>query len=255
MNIDHLSVSRAGVFKQCPQHYKYQYHLKLVSDEPEPYYFAYGTMIHKIAEEYVRGRGQRDLYDIAYDVLHGVIPIEGNTKAPPLDSQYKDRFPDHLYSIQKLTDSIGFDGLLEWEFHHDLNPPHNYIFMGYIDRLIVQDDNYWIIDYKTTQVGKYRKTQANVAEDLQLKAYAMVVRRHFKAQAKNIRTALYYVDGGELVGAQFTDETLDRTERELLDMYLKIKGADPGQVWGTPGDWCNRCDYRKICPFFSLVRK
>ena len=255
MNIDHLSVSRHGVIKECPQKYKYKYHLRLTTDEPEPYYFAYGTMIHKIAEEFVRGRGQRDLYDIAHDVLNGVIPMEDDRKAPPLDPQYRDRFPDHLYAIQKLTDSIGFDGLLEWEFEYDLLPPRNYIFMGFIDRLIIQDDKYWIIDYKTTQVGKWRKTQANVAEDLQLRAYAMVVRRHFKVPAKNIKTALYYVDGAELVGAQFSEETLDKTELELANTYVKIKGMDAGQVWGTPGEWCNRCDYRKICPFFSLVRK
>lgn len=255
MHIDHLSVSRAGVIKECDQKYKYKYHLKLKSEEPEPYYFAYGTMIHKIAEEYTRAKGTRDLYDIAHDVLQGKILLDGGMKAPPLQSNYKDRFPDHLYSIQKLMDSIGFEGHLELEFAHDLNPPNNYIFMGFMDRLIVKDDKAWVIDYKTTQVGSWRKTAANVAEDLQLRAYAVVVRAQLHIPAKNIKTALYYVDGGELVGATFSDETLDRTEKELLDTYTRIKGMDPGQVWGNPGEWCNRCDYRKICPFFSLAKK
>jgi len=39
MNIEHISVSRAKTYKQCPQHYKYHYHLKLSSPVEEPFFF------------------------------------------------------------------------------------------------------------------------------------------------------------------------------------------------------------------------
>lgn len=36
LTIEHMSVSRHGVWKLCQQQYKYKYHLKVVSDSPEP---------------------------------------------------------------------------------------------------------------------------------------------------------------------------------------------------------------------------
>jgi ATP-dependent helicase/DNAse subunit B len=61
MNINHISVSRVGVYFTCPAQYKYKYHLKIESPEPEPFYFVYGKIVHKIAEVYIKEKGKMSI--------------------------------------------------------------------------------------------------------------------------------------------------------------------------------------------------
>ena len=53
MNITHMSVSRKNLWDECRKKYYYKYHVKLKPEEPEPFWFTYGKIIHKIAEEYI----------------------------------------------------------------------------------------------------------------------------------------------------------------------------------------------------------
>ncbi len=167
MEIEHMSVSRKSTCDQCDQLYKYQYHLKLKSLEPEPFYFVYGKIVHKIAEEYVLQRGSRQLYEIVSDVLGGKIPIERGEKdvfAPSIPADYKKRMPEHLDSIKKITEKIGFEGYLEYPFYEDLEAPNKKNVKGFIDRLYQKGDLWYIIDYKTTKPGKYRKNNQTNCE-------------------------------------------------------------------------------------------
>lgn len=255
MNITHISVSRKSVWDECKVKYKYKYHEKIESPEEEPFYFVYGKIVHKIAEEYVRARGERELFDVKDDVLQGRIPIESyegeEQHAPPLPMTYKNRMGEHLSSIRKITEQIGFDGELEWSFRYDLDPPNEKFVVGFIDRLIRKDDQFWIIDYKTTKKGRFRKTRNTIREDLQLRAYARIVQKEFNVPAENIRAALYYLEGGELIGAKFTESSLLAAEKELLFAYDDIKSFPPDKAWGNIGYHCKRCDYRSLCPFYK----
>lgn len=255
MNITHISVSRKSVWDQCKKLYYYQYHIKQESPEEEPFYFVYGKIVHKIAEEYVRSRGNRQLKEVTNDVLEGRIPIETyqgtDTIAPDLPFEYKMRLPEHLGSIKKITDQIGYDGELEWPFEYDLDPPNNKKVVGFIDRLIKKGDQFWIIDYKTTKKGRFRKNKKTIKNDLQLRAYARIVQKHFGAPAENIRAALYYLEGGELIGVRFTENSLIAAERELLNAYNDIAEFPADKAWGTVGWHCTRCAYRSICPFYK----
>jgi CRISPR/Cas system-associated exonuclease Cas4 (RecB family) len=251
MNITHISVSRKQVWDTCQEQYKFKYHLHTPVTVEEPYYFTYGSFIHKVAEEYVRGRGQRQINEIANDVISGAIPLD--KPMPPLPPEYKKKVASHLRAITSLTDKTGYDGELEYEFKYDLNPPHESFVNGYIDRLIQKGDKFWIIDYKTTKKGWWRKGKDKIGDDLQLRMYARVVQKNFHAKAENIRAALYYLEGAELVGCCFSQESLERAEKELLECYHEIKDTPPEKAHGRVGDHCGRCDYRKECRFYRLT--
>jgi RecB family exonuclease len=126
---------------------------------------------------------------------------------------------------------------------------------GFLDRLIIRGDKYFILDYKTTKKGRWRKNKYTIRGDLQMRAYARVVQRNFGAKPENIRAALYYVEGGDLVATAFNDAMLIEAERELLQAYNDIKQADPDKVYGRTGDHCSRCDYVRMCPFYSLTAR
>lgn len=255
MNINHISVSRSKCFDLCQQQYKYRYHLKLPSPVDEPFYFVYGTIIHKIAELYVEQRGETPIGDIAKDILRGKIPIENDTLCPEIPPDYQKKLQKHLRAIQNLTAKIGCGGTVEHEFRYDLDPPHDRCVTGFIDRLILkgegEDRKAFIIDYKTTKKGKWRVNKETVKDDLQLRMYSRVVQREFGLKAQNIKAALFYLEGEELVAAQYTEESLLNVEKELLNAFYRIEKADPDKVWGNVGWHCKNCDYATICPFYK----
>lgn len=254
MNINNISVSRKGIWDECKQKYKYRYHLKLESPEPEPFYFVYGKIIHKIAENFVKHQGDKLISEVAIDVLEGKIPIEEKDEvevfAPSLPRKYALRFPEHLKSIKKITEQIGYDGYIEYPFNYDLDPPNEVFVKGFIDRLIQKNGEWFIIDYKTTQRGVWRKNSNSIVNDLQLRMYARVVQKEFNVPADKIRCALYYLEGSDLIAAQYSQEGLEDAEKQLIDAFKEIKNKSPESVIGTVGDHCPRCVYKTLCPFY-----
>lgn len=250
MLIEHISVSRKSVWDQCALLYKYKYHLKIKPSEPEPMYFVYGKLVHKIAEHFVREKAKVPLREITQDVLNGKIPLEYNKSAPVLPVEYRQRLPNDLRSIYSLTEQIGTEGHLEYEFSYDLDPPNNCFIKGFIDRIIPKNDKWYIIDYKTTKQGKFRKDEQTILDDLQLRMYARVVQKYFNVPAENISCALYYLEGANLVAARYSEQSLERAEKELLYAYKCIKAANPETVQGTTGSHCQRCDYRSMCSLY-----
>lgn len=250
---EHISVSRKQCWQSCQQAYKFRYHLKVVPEGPEQPYFTYGTLVHKIAEVYVQEQGKKTIEQITSDCLSGAIEIEKDGSPPVLPDEYMKKLPAHVKNIKTLTDRIGFDGHLEYPFRFELKPPSEFFVVGFIDRLIIRGDKYFILDYKTTKKGFFRKTPKTIRSDLQLRTYGRVVQRLFGAKAENIKAALFYLEGAELVATNFTEESLISAEQELYDAYRDIVNTNPNDVHGKVGDQCRRCDYRKICPFYSLT--
>lgn len=249
-----MSVSRKSVWDQCTQQYKYKYHLGIPSPEEEPYYFVYGKIIHKIAEEYVRGEAKIKMGKLATDVIKGDILLErddaGGPKAPPsLPPEYREKMPTHLRAVEHITSQLGTKGLLEHPFYYDLDGQGRHV-KGFIDRLIPKGDSIFILDYKTSKKNGFRKNSKTITSDLQLRMYARVVQREFNIPANKIHAALYYLEGANLVGATFSQESLLSAEREMLEAYKQIQNTHEDSAVGNSGLHCNRCDYRSICPFF-----
>jgi CRISPR/Cas system-associated exonuclease Cas4 (RecB family) len=225
----------------------------MIPEGPQAPYFTYGKTVHKVAEEYVRAAGLKTIAEVAKEVLAGDILLEANTPAPPLEGDYIKKFPEHLRHIENLTKKIGFDGHLEYQFKYDLDPPNNRMATGFIDRLIIRGDKYYILDYKTTKKGFWQKNSNTIKKDLQLRVYGKVVQREFGAKAENIKAALLYLEGNSLVSVQFNDEMLETAEQDMLDAYKQIEEMPHEDAYGRVGDQCRRCDYKDICPFYSLT--
>lgn len=251
MKIEHLSVSRKQLWDQCQQAYKYKYHLGIEVQEPEPEYFLYGKLVHKVAEEYVKNKGKIKIDEILKPYLQGSLLLEN--KKVELSTEYKNKLAEHLTNIKKLTDRVGFEGETEYFFKYDLDPPNGKHITGVIDRFFIKEDMCFIIDYKTTKKGRWRKTPDTIRSDIQMLCYAKVIQRNFNIKAENIRAALYYLSGGDLIATKFNQSMLDKTEQILLEAYNSIELKNPDDVFGKVGDHCTRCQYKKLCPFYSIV--
>lgn len=250
MNIEHISISREGTWQECEVKYKYKYHEKRVV-EVEPVYFLYGKIVHRIIEEYTRGRGQLDINAIAKDVITGKIELDGSKeKAESLPYDYRTKLPTHLKAFMKLTEQIGTEGDVEWKFEYDLKPPHKKLLTGVIDRCIRKGNKFFVIDYKTTKKGPWRKNKDTIKTDLQLQCYSRVVQREFGAKAEDIRCALYFLEGAELLPVQYSQSVLDTIDERLLKVYEEIESRHPDAARANVGPHCQRCDFKKICPHY-----
>ena len=261
MNINHISVSRKKCYDQCSQQYKYRYHLKIPRPGEEPFYFTYGSIVHRVAEVYVQNGGELNIGEIANDLLRGKIVYEVHdgeeimcpNKEMPED--YAKKFQRHLKNLKAFTDKIGTGGITEKKFHYDLDHPNKKFATGFLDRLILKGDQAFIIDYKTTKKGKFRVTKETVKHDLQLRMYARVIQREYGLKAENIKAALFYLEGSNLIACQYSDESLQKAEQDLLEAHITIEQADPDQVWGKVGWHCKNCDYAEMCPFYTPSSK
>lgn len=254
MNIEHISVSRGKSYKQCAYYYKLKYHDKVPNPGEEQFYFVYGKIVHKIAEQHVAEGGSRTIKEISGDVLKGRIEIEDGRKAPPLPPDYKNRLPGHLKALERLNKKIGCAGITEHKFRYDLEPPNCKFVTGFIDRVILKEDKAWIIDYKTTKKGPFRENKHTIKHDPQLRMYARVVQKEFGIAAEDIRAALFYLEDEQLLSASYTEESLCEVERELLALYDEIKTHRPDEARGSVGQHCGRCEYRDMCPFYRSSR-
>lgn len=259
MLIESISVSRTKLWEECEQKYKYKYHLKIPSPEPTPVYFDYGKVVHKIIEVHTLGRGRVPINQIIKEVLAGDIVLEEgrdgepDKKCPNLPLDYKQKLPDHIKAYMRLAEKIGYEGMVEWKFKIDMDPPHGRFMLGFIDRIIQKGDEYYIFDWKTTKKGPWRETRETIKDSLQLQTYCRVIQKEFGADPKNIKAALYFLEGGELVGANYTASTLEAVEAKLVEAHKTIANADPDHAQGNVGWHCKRCEYRRMCPFYSLT--
>jgi ATP-dependent exoDNAse (exonuclease V) beta subunit len=251
MKIEHISISRKQLWDQCHQAYKYKYHLELKTEEPEPEYFLYGKLIHKIAEDYVNYKFEKNIEEIFKEYIEGNLLLEN--KKVNLSREYKKKAIEHILNIKKLNDRIGFEGKTEWKFNYDLDPPNKKILTGVIDRLLIKEDKCFIIDYKTTKKGNWRKDGNTIKQDPQLLCYAMIVNEIFGIKAENIRAALYYLDGGNLIPTKFNQKMIIKIKEILLETYKQIEKKQPESVLGNTGYHCKRCDWKKICPFYGFI--
>jgi CRISPR/Cas system-associated exonuclease Cas4 (RecB family) len=251
MNIEHLSVSRSGCFDQCKQQYKFRYHLKVIPARPEQLYFTYGKLVHTAAELYVLGKGSRPITDIVSDLLQGRIDFEGSDNICRLDDSYYKKLYKHVAFIQRFTEKVGFDGEIEYEIKYDLDPPNNKNFLGYIDRLILKNDEAIIIDYKTSKNNAWRKNKVTIKKDLQLNAYALHVHEKFGIAPEKIQAALVYLEDPQVVSTSFTKKGLEETKNILKNAYYSIESFPEDKVKGNVGHHCTRCDYQDVCPFFD----
>jgi len=255
MNIEHISVSRSKTYEQCAYLYKLKYHDKIPNPGEEQFYFTYGKIVHKIAEQHVSEKGERTIHEISGDVLSGRIEIEEGKKAPSLPLDYKKRMPIHIRAIEKLNSEIGCIGITEHKFKYDLEPPKCKLVTGFIDRIIIKGEKAWIIDYKTTKKGPFRENRQTIKHDPQLRIYSRVVEKEFGIKPDNIKAALYYLEDGLMLSSSYSKESLDKVESELLEVYDSIYSHDPSRAMGSTGNHCKRCDYRDMCPFFKNKSK
>jgi hypothetical protein len=224
-NMPAWSYSSLKTFQQCPKKY---YHLKVAKDVKDDGSEAtvYGKELHKVAEDYIKDG----------------TPI-----------------PERFAFIQKTVDALkNIPGEKHTEIelgvsnkNGKLNPCGFYDkeawYRGIADLLIVNGDEGYLVDYKSSKNAKY-------ADLKQLDLLAGAVFAHFP-ELKTLKSALIFVVSNEFVNKEHNSQhKLAYFEHVRFDLERLEKAMETG-VWNAvSGPLCGWCPV-KTCQNYRERRK
>lgn len=252
-----FSYSKMGMYKECPQKYKFRYVLKL--PEKPKYYFAFGSALHK-AMEYL------------YSSLKPPFPPLENVLAFFKNDWESTSYSDKGYS-SKLKESEGYlEGVriikayyakhvtdtlspIATEFRTTVDIDGLSV-IGIVDRIdYLGDGKVSILDYKTgkkisrepDQLMMYQKlmTGNKELEDI-------VKARHPEAEKIEFgNMAFYHLPSlDSQVFEPASKEEMDEFWARVLGVAADIKA---GKFAPDPGETkCRFCDYKDMCPVWRL---
>jgi len=232
-----LSYSQFDTFKTCPLKYSYRYMMKV--PVPPSHATNFGSSIHHTLNEFYQmlktGEG------VSLEKLQ--VLYEKNW----IPYGYENREHEDLRKKQgiEILKNYYEKNSNPWIVPTHLERPFNLkigdtLISGRIDRIDrLKDGTYEVIDYKTGRVKDYM----NLQKDLQLSVYAWACRDILKISVSKL--SLYYLEDNEKFSTTRTDEQIDQTKDEILEIIKEMESSNFSPI---PGFHCRFCDFRPICP-------
>lgn len=242
------SHSALDTFKQCPQKYKFQEIDR--KKAPKSKEALFGTAVHSVLN-YMFSRNP--IFPTLEEILAQFRSLIVQSKIPDTEKErYKALGERVLKNFYVKNPPWNFNTIdLESRFEVALDDPQtgrNHVLVGKIDRIDkLSDDNYEIIDYKTSSK---LPSQESVDTNAQLSIYQLgLMKRWPHLNPDNITLSLYFLRAEEKLSTKRTAEKLHATETNILhDLRTIEKKIVDNDFPPTPSALCNWCGYRPICP-------
>jgi len=251
-----FSYSKMGMYKECPQKYKFRY-VHMIPELPK-YYFAFGSILHAVME-FIYDPARQFFPTLAESLVYfdnewnkttweqkGYASVDKELAGyaegrREIEAYYAKNAPSFVHPLSvEMRSTLEVDGLS---------------LISILDRLdYLGDGLVKILDYKT---GKTVQREPD-----QLYMYQKVVETSptIKALVQQKDPSVKRVKVGQLAFyhlPSLTEMTFERApDKEILEFWQKVLSvADQiraGQFSPTPGEnQCRWCDYRNICPIFT----
>ncbi|HET7417134.1 MAG TPA: ATP-dependent DNA helicase [Solirubrobacterales bacterium] len=233
-----LSASDLSLYLTCPLKYKFA---RVFGIPQEPTINQrFGILFHNVLERFHKDPPQNEFEGLR--LLNRLFEQGwrrtgfGNSDD---ELQFRDRAKEALrlyWERERLSE--GEPVWLERKFDFKVGDHHVRGRVDRVDRL--PDGDYELIDYKTGE----RKSEEDLADDLQLALYRMAAREAWGIEAST--GSYYYVLDGDKVPAPTRPDDAERVERTVLQVGEGILSQD-FEPRPSP-KVCGWCDYRLICP-------
>ena len=212
------SYSSLKTFQQCPKKY---YHIKVAKDfkDKDSAATIYGKDVHRVAEEYIRdGTPIPEKYKFIEPTLEALNKIPG------------DKYCELKMGLTIGLEATGFLSDDTW-------------WRGIVDLLIVNGEEAYMVDYKTSKNAKY-------ADMGQLDLLAAAVFAHFP-MVKKIKSALIFVVSNDFLKKEHVSEKI----KEYISPYQfdlsRLETALENGVWNAnAGPLCAYCPVN-TCPHWK----
>jgi len=232
-----LSYSQFDTFKMCPLKYSYRYMMKV--PVPPAHASNFGSSVHNTLNEFYQHLKSGEQISLEkFQELYEKNWIPYGYENAEHESLRKKQGLEMLSDYyEKNRDPWITPSYLERPFNIRIGES---FINGRIDRIDrLSDGTYEVIDYKTGRV----KDGLNLKKDLQLSIYALACRDVLKINVSKL--SLYFLEGNEKFSTTRTDEQIEETKEEILEI---IKEMEQSAFHPTPGFHCKFCDFRLICP-------
>ena len=187
-----------------------------------------------VTEGFLSAEHEEKRLDQAKKVLKSFYEREKNTKAIPTFIEKNFRF-----TVRPTNDDTGV------------------LVTGRFDRVDVDREKVRIIDFKSSENRSREQLEKDAKSSVQLRIYALGYYKSYGVVPEFV--GIYDLETGLVGGYEPTEETMKKTEGEVVDVAKNIRSdlkadsfkANPKYFGRLPA--CNYCAYKSICPF-SLAR-
>jgi RecB family exonuclease len=231
-----LSASDIETYRSCPLRYKFARVLRIPTEQT--LHQRFGIAIHQVLERFHSDGGETlaqmlDLLDVGWR-RGGFGDSQQERRLYEKGRSALTRY--HARLREKSSEPVWF----ERSFAFRLGPHHLRGRVDRVDRVAGGDEQYELIDYKTSRP----KTAAQLSEDVQLSLYALAAREAW--QLESSRQAYYYVLDDRKVPVPRSEND----EQSVRDIVLEVgEGILAQHFEPTPSHAaCSICDYRIVCP-------
>lgn len=207
-----ISPAMLKIFEECPQKYKFMY-VDKISLPQNKYFFEKGKKIHAIASYYIKGFDVSKLENALNETERKIWNYLKSTK------YFKYEFLKSEYQLNmKITE---------------------YWIGGRLDALVKDENNYYILDYKTGEIPK------NPEFDYQTMIYLLCADKKIKNYDS---LSFVYLDlkNNSEYKIQFADELKTMYQEKLLKILKQLDLTTNYKQKMLQDNKCN-CDYCKIC--------
>ena len=207
-----ISPAMLKIFEECPQKYKFMY-VDKISLPQNKYFFEKGKKIHAIASYYIKG----------FDVLKLENALNETERK--------------IWNYLKSTEYFKYE-FLKSEYQLNMKITEYWI-GGRLDALVKDENNYYILDYKTGEIPK------NPEFDYQTMIYLLCADKKIKNYDS---LSFVYLDlkNNSEYKIQFTDELKTMYQEKLLKILKQLDLTTNYKQKMLQDNKCN-CDYCKIC--------
>jgi DNA helicase-2/ATP-dependent DNA helicase PcrA len=233
-----LSASDLDLYLTCPLKYKFA-RVFAIPQEPTINQ-RFGILIHNVLERFHKEdeeAGEAGLRRLMRLFEAGWRRSGFGSSDDELQFRDRAREAMRLY-WERECDAEGEPVWLERKFDIRIGDHHVRGRVDRVDRL--PGGGHELIDYKTGE----RKSEADLASDLQLALYRLAAREAWELEAST--GSYYYVLDAEKVAAPTSPDDAERVERTVLQVGEGVLSQD-FEPRPSPAV-CSWCDYRLICP-------
>jgi hypothetical protein len=210
------TVSKLGVYKNCPAQAKYKFIDKLFEPEAPP--LVRGTEIHNAAEQYVTGREKKLHADLKLPVVKNLLN--------QLRKEYKKK---------KVRVELELAFTKEWKPCHWMSKEVYVRFKIDVVHFLTNGEAL-VIDWKT---GKFKPGNAEYGE--QLEGYCLGLLA--SGLAKKVRSQLVFTDSGDVVEVEKTYTLKDLPQlQKRWDNNARPFLSDTKHA-PKPGNACKYCNF------------
>ena len=249
------SYSRLSTFEQCQLKFKFKYHDCIEPDFEDTIESFLGKKVHETLQWiYNNNKGLNS------PELDQVISYFINSWNNDFNEEIKivnssSRSLEYYFNkgirliINYFTKNYPFkDNTIALEKKIYINLDSDKKLIGYIDRLVKNENIFEIHDYKTG----YIKSVEQLNNDTQLALYSIAIRDSFE-NVEEIFLVWHFLNYNKEVRLKIALEELDKVKKNTIELITKIETTKDFKP--NPGNLCNWCEFQSKCPAFKEYKE